>query len=249
MRQIDHNKPVPITREIHWVGFYDQSANLHCNPYLLIEDEEAVLFDPGSIPHFPIVMRKVIDLISPSDISVIIAAHQDPDVCGNLPVVEDVIDRSDLLIAAHMNTIRLIRHYGVKSTFYPVDEKDYKLTLKSGRVLRFIPTPYLHSPGAVAVYDQKTRSLFSSDLFGAIYDNWALFAREGYPQAMDSWHQLYMPCNQILRHTMEQFEQLEIDRILPQHGSILEGERVKEAIDHLKNLACGFDLIDAPSHD
>ena len=103
MRSTDYSNNVAITREIYWVGFYDEEAHLHCNPYLLIDEQDVVLFDPGSIPHFPIVMRKVIDLVKPSDISLIVACHQDPDVCGNLAVMEDVIGRPDLKIAAHSN--------------------------------------------------------------------------------------------------------------------------------------------------
>ena len=37
-----------------------------------------MLFDPGSIPDFPRVMRKIIDLVNPRDISWIVTSHQDP---------------------------------------------------------------------------------------------------------------------------------------------------------------------------
>ncbi len=62
MKKVGYDNAVDITREICWVGFYDKEANFHCNPYLLFDDDEVVLFDPGSIPHFPIVMRKIINL-------------------------------------------------------------------------------------------------------------------------------------------------------------------------------------------
>lgn len=244
MSKLDYDDAVAITREIHWVGFYDQEARLHCNPYLLIDENDIVLFDPGSIPHFPIVMRKVIDLVNPGDITVIIASHQDPDVCGNLPVLEDVINRPDLKIVAHSNTIRLIRHYGLHSSYYAVDKNDYKLTLKSGRVLEFLFTPYLHSPGAIVTYDHKTKSLFTSDIFGAINEDWSLYARGDYLQAMQAWHQTYMPSNRILKACMQRLEQLDIVRILPQHGSVLEGDQVQAAIGYLMALPCGVDLAE-----
>lgn len=244
MSKLNYNDAVAVTREIHWVGFYDQQLHLHCNPYLLIDEDDIILFDPGSIPHFPIVMRKVIDLVNPGDISAVIVSHQDPDVCGNLAVLEDVINRPNLNIVAHTNTIRLIRHYGLHSDYYAVDENDLKLTLKSGRVLEFLFTPYLHSPGAIMTYDPKTRSLFTSDVFGAINEDWSLFARGEYLHAMKTWHQTYMPGNQILKACMKRLQQLEIDRILPQHGSVLEGDQVQAAIDYLMTLPCGIDLLE-----
>lgn len=244
MREPDYEGAVAVSREFHWVGFYDREAHLHCNPYLLIAEKDAVLFDPGSIPHFPIVMRKVIDLVRPSDISVIVASHQDPDVCGNLPVLEDVINSAELKVAAHTNTIRLIRHYGLRSTLHAVDEHGFKLTLRGGRILEFFHLPFLHAPGAIATYDHKTKSLLSGDLFGAVSKDWSLFAGRDFLDPMDTFHRAYMPSNDVLKKGIERVEHLAIERILPQHGSVLEGEQVQAAIEHLKSLACGMDLID-----
>ena len=242
MKTYNYDDAVPITRDIHWVGFYDKEANLHCNPYLLVDDDDVVLIDPGSIPHFPIVMRKVIDLVNPNSISYVISAHQDPDVCGNLSVLEDVINNTKLKIAAHTNTIRLIRHYGVTSKYYPVEDNDFKLSLKSGRELQFLFTPYLHSPGAIMTYDKNTRSLFTSDVFGAVGDHWELFTKADFRPAMKRWHEIYMPSNKILSNCMQRLKKMDIERILPQHGSVLEGKQVEEAIDFLDSLPCGIDL-------
>lgn len=71
MIKLDYGSAIAVTREIYWVGFYDEHASLHCNPYLLVDEKDVVLFDPGSIPHFPIVMRKIVETINPSEISVI----------------------------------------------------------------------------------------------------------------------------------------------------------------------------------
>ncbi|WP_455204029.1 MBL fold metallo-hydrolase [Kaarinaea lacus] len=239
----NYNDAVSVTRDIYWVGFYDNEANLHCNPYLLIDEQEVVFFDPGSIPHFPIIMRKVIDLVNPSEITTIIASHQDPDVCGNLPVLEDVVNHAGLKIVAHGNTLRLIRHYGLQSSLFAVEDYDYELALQSGRRLQFLPTPYLHSPGAMVTYDENTGSLFTSDLFGAISNNWSLFAKGEYLEPMKIWHQKYMPSNRILADCMRRLEKLPLQRILPQHGSILEGAQVQQAIDYLKELPVGLDLM------
>ncbi|MCK5356275.1 MAG: MBL fold metallo-hydrolase [Methyloprofundus sp.] len=244
MKNHDINESIAITREIYWIGIYEQSTKLHCNPYILIDEGEGVILDPGSIPDFPVIMRKVIDLINPGQISLIIASHQDPDVCGNLAIIEDIIERSDLRIAAHINTIRLIQHQGLKSRLCPVNDYDYKITLKSGRVLEFLFLPFLHSPGAIATYDSKTKSLFTGDIFGAITDNdWNLFAGKGFPENMRSFHEAYMPSNKHLKQAMERFEKIPIERILPQHGAVIEGELVQIAIEYLKRLPCGLDLI------
>jgi flavorubredoxin len=242
MINVDYDHAVAVTREIYWVGFEEKESHLHCNPYLLLDKDEVVFFDPGSIPDFPTIMRKVLDVINPQAISLVVASHQDPDVCGNIAVVEDVIANPDLKFAVHSNTGRLTEHYGINSEEYIVDRNDFKFTLKSGRELEFIYAPYCHSPGAIVTYDKKSRSLFSGDLFGGVSKEWSLFAEDDYLEPMKTFHQLYMPSNQIVSNFMKKLDKYDIDRILPQHGSIIEGDDVQKAIDFLKELPCGVDL-------
>ena len=234
---------IAITPDIHWVGFAEEQGRLLCNPYLLVDADEAVVFDPGSIPDFPVVMRKIIDTVNPKQVSLIVISHQDPDVCGNLAVVEDVIDREDLRIAGHTNTIRLVQHQGIASEFYAVDRNGHRIQMASGRVLEFHHMPYLHSPGAIATYDPKTRSLFSGDVFGAITKQDSIYAGENFLENMKEFHQAYMPCNALLRAALQRLRSLEIDRILPQHGCVLQGDQVAAAFAYLEELPCGADLI------
>ncbi|MCD6433352.1 MAG: MBL fold metallo-hydrolase [Sulfurimonas sp.] len=242
--KIDYENAITILRDIYWVGFEERDTNLHCNSYILIDDNEAVFFDTGSIPDFPTIMRKVLEVVDFKTVSLIVASHQDPDVCGNMVIVEDVVDNPDLKIAAHSNTARLIRHYGLKSDIYVVDNHNYKITLKSGRELEFIYAPFLHSPGAIVTYDKKTKTLFSGDLFGGVSKEWSLFEDDNLLQNMKAFHQLYMPSSKILTSFLNKLDSYEIERILPQHGSVIEGDSVKKAIEFLKSVPCGIDLIE-----
>jgi flavorubredoxin len=61
---------------------------------------------------------------------------------------------------------------------------------------------------------------------------------------MDAFHQAYMPSNKNLKQCMEKLEKYNIERILPQHGSVIEGDNVQIAMDHLKQLPCGVDLME-----
>lgn len=221
-----------------------ENERLRCNPYLLVDRDSAVLFDPGSIPDFPLMMRKVLDIIDPTMIELVVVHHQDPDVAGSLAVLEDVVGRSDLKVAAHTNTARLIQHLGFNAEILAVDKMDYRYELSTGDVLEFVWTPYAHSPGAIATWHASTRTLFSSDIFGAIDTSGDLFDMTGYPEAMAPFHQAYMPSGQVLRRALSNLDGFDIERILPQHGNVLEGEHIGTAMEYLKALPCGIDLLD-----
>ena len=57
---IDYGNPVEIAEGIYWVGFFDAQSGLHCNPYLLVDNDEALVIDGGSRPDFATVMLKIL---------------------------------------------------------------------------------------------------------------------------------------------------------------------------------------------
>ena len=47
-KNTDYENPIEIADGIFWVGFYDRQSGLHCNPYLIIDNDEALVIDGGS---------------------------------------------------------------------------------------------------------------------------------------------------------------------------------------------------------
>lgn len=240
-KSIDFDKAVEIAPDIYWIGWAEKEGPFRSNPYLIKDGDETVLIDPGSVSHFPIVLQKIAQVTPFKEIKYIILHHQDPDLCSNTPKFEEIVYGlgGSLKIVTHTRAWFLIPFYGTRSEYYKVDQEDWKLTLKSGRTLRFIFTPYLHFPGAIMTYDEKSRILFTSDIFGGISYDWDLFAKEWYIEAVKAFHETYMSHPDYLRRAMEKIEKLDISMICPQHGSIIPGDKVKTYIEALKNLPCG----------
>ena len=55
-----HSFPIEIATGIYWLGYAADNLGLHCNPYLILEGEEAVLIDGGSRDDFSNVMLKIL---------------------------------------------------------------------------------------------------------------------------------------------------------------------------------------------
>lgn len=225
-----------IENGIYWVGANDQITGLHCNPYLIVDGDEAILIEPGSPIDFEIVRHKVEAIIPLSKIKYVILSHQDPDLCASVPLFEKL--GLDFEIVCHWRASVIIKYYGVTSKFYLTNEHEGKLTLKSGREIKFLNAPYLHFPGAILTYDTKTKILFSGDLFGGFSNNWEPYAREDYIEAMKLFHENYMPSNDIIRPVMELLLNMDISKICPQHGSIIIND-IKKHIKVLRDLECG----------
>jgi flavorubredoxin len=236
MSMQEFDKAIEVAPNTYWVGFYDPQANFHCNPYLIVEDGEGILIDPGSVPHFPTVARKVASVLPFNKIRHIVLHHQDPDLAANVPVFEKVINNPELRIVTTERASFLVSYYGFKAPYRLVEEGELKV---GRRVLQFHRTPYLHAPGAFTTYDPLNKVLFSSDIFGAFSEDWQLYAEEGYTEKMYGFHHTYMPPGQVLANQMEQFSKLDIDLIAPQHGSIINRPLVRHNIEALAAMKTG----------
>ncbi|WP_303868444.1 diguanylate cyclase domain-containing protein [Acetobacterium wieringae] len=230
-------RTVEIASGIHWVGGCAQDGGLHCNPYLIVDGEEGILFDPGSVLDFEDVFENVCSIIPLEQIKYVVLHHQDPDFCSAVPLFEKT--GATFEVVTHWRTQTLVKYYGIQSDYYIINDQNFELKLASGRTLSFILTPYLHFPGAFTTYDNQTKILLSSDLFGAFSYEWSLYAQDDYLEKMKTFHEHYMPSNSILRPVMEMFLGMDINMIAPQHGSIIR-ENIISYIKALRDLECGI---------
>ncbi|MHB8132472.1 MAG: oxygen-binding di-iron domain-containing protein, partial [Mobilitalea sp.] len=257
---MDYSKPIEVASGVFWVGFVDDKNSLHCNPYLIIEGDEAVLIDGGSRPEFSTVMIKILQTgINPSQIKRLIYQHYDPDLCGSIPHLEEIIGTRDLKIISHAENNIFIKHYGVKSPRLCIDTIERKYIFASGRELQFFRTPYAHSAGSFITFDTASKTLFTSDLFGGYDVQWDLFLSlsekchncTGNVNCQEStvehcpisgiilFHQRIMPSNKALQYALQQIKQLPAERIAPQHGSIIEKQyipQITKIIEKITNV-------------
>lgn len=103
-------------------------------------------------------------------------------------------------------------------------------TLALGRhTLHFVMAPMVHWPEVMVSYDDADRLLFSADGFGkfGVYDadadDWACEARRYYFNICGKYG---TPVATLLKKAAA----LSIDKILPLHGPVLEGEKMAEAL-------------------
>lgn len=132
----------------------------------------------------------------------------------------------------------LLPSYGLHSNIINI-YKDEQGRLDGFPALDFLVAPYLHAPGTILAHDRQSGSLFSGDLFGALGTSLELIADQGCLARMVSFHEQYMPSSAMLKAAIEDIRALGCERILPQHGSVLDGDMVSRAIDALGAAKCG----------
>jgi flavorubredoxin len=252
---IDFDRVVSLNNGVWWVGFQDKESGLRCNPYLIIEGDEAVLLDGGSRPDFPVVMMKILETgLDPHKISALIYDHYDPDLCGSIPNLEDMIENPELKLVTSGFSQMFIRHYGTRSQFFNIADMGYKFTFKTGRQLEFVTIPYCHNRGSYVVFDPQSKILFSGDMFGTYEKVWTLFY--GFPDECSSagscvecqndksfcrlpgyldFHRKLMPSSKAVHFALKKLKGIPFEMVAPQHGSILDRSSVDVLIKELES--------------
>ena len=213
--------------------------------YLVINGDEGLIIDPGGYHLFPKIIYNISKYIDLDRIKFIYFCHQDPDVCGSLPMWRDVCPQAKIAIGELW--IRFLPHFGVEN----IDEVAYPIpkdgcTLNVGKApIEAIPAHYMHSPNHFTLYDPISKFLFSGDIGIAlgsfnylVVKDWIEHLDYLYPP-----HRTLMASNRVTKLWAERVKKLEVKAILPQHGAIITEENVKYFLKFMENLKCGVDLV------
>ncbi len=226
-RPDDPYKVYQVAEGIYWVGFADRNAGFSNNPYLLVGDDEAVLIDPGSVLHYHIVAKKVLEVVRPEQITTIIVQHQDPDLCASIPKFEALIEHPIRVVVSERAAL-FMPYYGITSELVsPADGGTMEL---AGRTLQFINTPYVHFAGAMMTWEPETRILFASDVFAALTTDWRLIADSSYVEATRAFIEPYIGSQKAWENALARVRALNPSCICPQHGSIID-RNIDEYLD------------------
>lgn len=249
----DLNRAVEIAENTFWVSQRDPHSLLQTNTYLRRFQGNGkqinYLIDPGPSEIFPDISAKVANVIDDiSHLNMYSINHQDPDVGMNSTFISRMNPRAICLCSE--DTWRLARFFEIpENTYknvYSFPEKRMHLTTSPQHVLEILPTPYCHFVGAFAVYDRQTRMLFTGDLFGGLNPagNMSLYATEDHWEGIRTFHEIYMPTRQAVRRVIDAIYRMESPplAIVPQHGSILQGDIMHSFLKRLYNLPMGLDI-------
>lgn len=219
--------------------------SLSVNQFLIIQQESAVLIDPGSGGVFGELYDAVSRHIDPTKIKFIFFSHQDPDVAG--AIAEWSVATSAKLVMSQLWT-RFMGHYGLMDMERLVALEDHGAKIKFGNdFLQFIPAHFLHSPGNFSLYDSRSKILFSGDIGAAVLSPQNLNKRvddfEEHRPFLESFHSRYMASNAFCRAWVQCVRRNPVDMIAPQHGSLFREENAEKFLAWFENVEGGLEHV------
>ena len=226
-----------ITPDIRYIGVDDPEMKLFESQYstpdgmcynsYLISDEKVVIMDTTDSRTIATWKENLVEALNGRQPDYLIIHHLEPDHASGIAEVATMFPSLTMVCSA--KAAQMMPQYfedaQLQSRLQTVKEGD---TLCLGRhTLHFVMAPMVHWPEVMVTYDDADRVLFSADGFGkfgtyeADADDWACEARRYYFNICGKYGQ---PVSTLLKKAAA----LDIQKILPLHGPVLEGEQLSE---------------------
>ncbi|MDY0117289.1 MAG: MBL fold metallo-hydrolase [Sulfurimonadaceae bacterium] len=220
-----------------------EDSFLSVNQFLIVQNESAILIDPGSETIFEDLSEAIERHVKIENIKFIFLSHQDPDVAGS--ITQWSVSTSAKFIISSL-WVRFMSHYGFLDMGRIIALPDHGAKLHFGEeYIKFVPAHFLHSPGNFSLYDSASKILFSGDIGAAIInaienkkyvENFSEHIKH-----LEGFHKRYMGSNKLLRAWVAKVQELDVEMIAPQHGFVFRKKEVQEFLAWLKELQAGSD--------
>lgn len=228
-----------ITSDIRYIGVDDPEQHLFESQYVtpdgmcynsyVILDEKVAVMDTSDARTMDTWKANLAQVLQGRTPDYLIVHHLEPDHASGIAQVAALYPELKIVCSAKAKQMmpQFFENGIQESRVLAVKEGD---TLPLGHhTLKFIMAPMVHWPEVMVSYDDTDHVLFSADGFGkfGVYDadadDWACEARRYYFNICGKYGQ---PVSTLLKKAAA----LDIQKILPLHGPILEGEQLAEAV-------------------
>lgn len=225
------NKVLQITEDVYWIGILDRNIvtfdivletkeGTTYNSYF-IDAGKKVIIDTAKESFSDSYMKKVRQVVDPSDIDYIVVTHTEPDHSGCLKYLLEIAPRA--VVYGSRSAIMYLQDM-VGRSFSSVMVKDGDTLDLGGKTLEFISAPNLHWPDTIYAYLKEDKLLFTCDSFGAHYCREAMFDDlvGDYHNAFKYYFDVILkPFSHFMVKAIEKIRPLEINAICPGHGPVL----------------------------
>lgn len=246
-------QPVLLKNNIYWVGAVDYNLrNFHrysrspmgstYNAYL-VKDEKNVLFDTVDEEYVDELLKRISEVMDPSEIDYIVCNHMEKDHAGSIERIVEVC-KPEKVFCSVMGEKSLKAQFNTEGWPIHVVKDGERLNIGK-RNITFLETRMLHWPDSMVSYLEEDKVLFSNDAFGQNVATSRRFVDEYERplllQAMkDYYYNIILPYSPLVMKTLDRITKLglQFDIIAPDHGLIFRTpEDIKFLLDTYVEMA------------
>ena len=185
----------------------------------LIDDENTILIHTGPMGMYPKIEEKVKEVIPLDKLEYVAFLHFESDEWGGMEFLKS--PRARLVCSDLSSKLNLTGWYNM-----PIDHISFwdGEVLKTGKKsLRFIMTPHVHHWDSMMIFEENTKSLFTSDLFMQPGFNKPVLS-DDLSEAMIGLYRAVgiFASEKPVRETTRRLDGLQPKMVFPMHGSCID---------------------------
>jgi len=222
-----------IYRISGFVGDYGITFN-----QFLIDDEQPTLIHTGPIGMYSQIEERIKEVIPLERLANVAFLHFESDEWGGMAFLKS--PGVKLLCSDLSSKLNLTGWQGIPSDHIAFWDGE---TLKTGkRTLKFIMTPHVHHWDSMMIFEESTKSLFTSDLFIQPGNNKPVMS-EDLSESMISLYKAIgiFASEKPVRQTTTRLEKLAPEMVFPMHGSCIEKAVFPKYVKAIMDKEFAFD--------
>ncbi len=180
-------------------------------------DRQTALIDTGAPAFGPRLVENIRQLIDPAKLDFVVFTHTDVDHAGGALHVMQVAPKARLV--SPEGEAKALPLYGLNAPVQPMKDGE---TLSLGRrTLRFVATPFVETPGAMFIFEESERILFTGDAFASVTPEWQLFATGDLTETLKMVQKVKLDNSRRTIEAIRKAGELRPAIIAPGHGPAL----------------------------
>ena len=210
-------------------GQYKIEYGIRYNSYLILDDKTCLVdtIDREVSQQWFEDLQKALD---GRNLDYLVISHLEPDHAYSIPMILKAY--KDVKIVITMAGFKMLQNFLNDYTF----NNDNITFAKEGDVLslgehnlKFIMAPFIHWPEVMMEYEMTSKTLFSADAFGRFgtYD----YNDDNLDESRRYYIGIVGKYGSFVKNLLTKARNLEINRIAPLHGNVIEKDSLKKYLD------------------
>ncbi len=207
-----------ITDGIYRISGFSNIFGITFNQFL-INDEKPMLIHTGPIGMYKKIEEKIKQVISLQKLTYVSFLHFESDEWGGMAFLESA--DAKLVCSDLSSKLNMMGWYNIPVDHISVWDNDI---LKTGRMqFKFIMTPHVHHWDSMMIFEENTKSLFTSDLFIQPGNNKSVISKDISESMINLYKGVGIFASEThVRDTTKRLENLSPNMVYPMHGSCID---------------------------
>ncbi|HRY78597.1 MAG TPA: diguanylate cyclase, partial [Candidatus Izemoplasmatales bacterium] len=227
-------EPRTIENHLYLLDRPDDTGPMMPTPTVLVDGSEMVLFGVGEHSDFQRLVHQLQSILPLDHLRYVVAPGMERQLVSTMTAFRDAGANPTFVVDEKLDRLMNLSAQGMPLKL--VAKEDESLILATGRILRFIPTPFIITSMSFATFDATSGLLFSHYLFDLAEARSASHELAERIRQTKDFCLNYVPSSDFLRPALQKIAEANPRLAITQSGWVLDREAISAYAEALSKI-------------